>query len=417
MNSDDRDSRGERESTSDASSGTSEPETPSSSDSPDNGGESAAGRRDKTIGPAEGGESTEHPAETPVSEPPVSEPPAPYYDDPYAEGAGGKELVTTDPAARVAPLAPPPPPPPPSPVDELDDEEGGMSRMSFLEHLEELRTRLIRSLGGLVLAYMACLVFAQQLFLMIKDPFDQAIKTLPKELDARMVQSTAMEGFQLMYIKIPLLAAVFVAAPWLMYQAWGFVAPGLYKRERRWAAPFILSTAALFILGGVFGYFVALQFALAFLVGMSLEMGISAYVGVSSYFDNFVAIMLGLGLVFQMPIVIFFLTLIRLVTPSFLLNNVRYAILIIFVLAAAITPTPDVFNMIVFAGPMILLFYVGIFASYILVLTREGRRMPAKVWALLLLVLLAIGAGVVYYLHVVLGFPFTDQFPWMARPQ
>jgi sec-independent protein translocase protein TatC len=118
-----------------------------------------------------------------------------------------------------------------------------------------------------------------------------------------------------------------------------------------------------------------------------------------------------------MPIVIFFLTLIRLVTPSFLLNNVRYAILIIFVLAAAITPTPDVFNMIVFAGPMILLFYVGIFASYILVLTREGRRMPAKVWALLLLVLLAIGAGVVYYLHVVMGFPFTDQFPWMARPQ
>ncbi|HET9663322.1 MAG TPA: twin-arginine translocase subunit TatC, partial [Burkholderiales bacterium] len=208
MNSDDRDSRGERESTSAASSGTSEPETLPSAASQGNGGESVPGRRDETIGPGDAAESGEHSVETPVSEP------APYYDDPYAEGAAGKELVPAKPAS-VAPFVPPPPPPPAGPVDELDEEEGGRSRMSFLEHLEELRTRIIRSLGGLVLAYMACLVFAQELFLLIKDPFDQAIKTLPPELDARMVQSTAMEGFQLMYIKIPLLAAVFVAAPWL----------------------------------------------------------------------------------------------------------------------------------------------------------------------------------------------------------
>jgi sec-independent protein translocase protein TatC len=291
-----------------------------------------------------------------------------------------------------------------------------MSRMSFLEHLEELRTRIIRSLGGLVLAYLACLVFAQQLFLMIKDPFDQAIKTLPPELDARMVQSTAMEGFQLMYIKIPLLAAVFVAAPWLMYQAWGFVAPGLYKRERRWAAPFILSTAALFILGGVFGYFVALQFALAFLVGMSLEMGISAYVGVSSYFDNFVAIMLGLGLVFQMPIVIFFLTLLRITSPSFLLKNVRYAVLLIFILAAIITPTPDVVNMMIFAGPMILLFYVGVGASYLLVLHREERSLPWKWIILVLLGLALLTGGVLYYMHTQFGYQFVWQAPFFVRP-
>jgi sec-independent protein translocase protein TatC len=291
-----------------------------------------------------------------------------------------------------------------------------MSRMSFLEHLEELRTRIIHSLGGLVLAYMACLVFAQELFLMIKDPFDQAIKTLPPELDARMVQSTAMEGFQLMYIKIPLLAAVFVAAPWLMYQAWAFVAPGLYKRERRWAAPFILSTAALFILGGIFGYFVALEFALAFLVGMSLEMGISAYVGVSSYFDNFVSIMLGLGLVFQMPIVIFFLTLLRVTSPGFLLRNVRYAVLLIFVLAAIITPTPDVVNMMIFAGPMILLFYVGVGASYLLVLHREERSLPWKWIILVLLGLALLIGGVLYYMHAELGFQFVRQAPFFVRP-
>jgi sec-independent protein translocase protein TatC len=407
MSSDDRDSRGERESTSAASSGTSEPETLSSDASQGNGGESAVGRRDAAIVPADGVESGEQPVETPVSEP------APYYDDPYAEGASGKELVPTKPAVRS--VAPPPPPPPSGPTDDSDEEEGGMSRMSFLEHLEELRTRIIRALAGLVLAYMACLAFAQQLFLMIKDPFDQAIKTLPPQLDARMVQSTAMEGFQLMYIKIPLLAAVFVGAPWLMYQAWAFIAPGLYKRERRWAAPFILSTASLFMLGGLFGYFVALRFALAFLVGMSLDMGISAYVGVSSYFDNFVAIMLGLGLVFQMPIIIFFLTLLRITSPGFLLRNVRYAVLLIFILAAIITPTPDVVNMMIFAGPMILLFYVGVGASYLLVLHREKRSLPWK-WIILVLLgtALLIG-GVLYFMHAEFGFQFVRQAPFFVR--
>jgi sec-independent protein translocase protein TatC len=118
-----------------------------------------------------------------------------------------------------------------------------------------------------------------------------------------------------------------------------------------------------------------------------------------------------------MPVVIFFLTLIRLVTPTFLLNNVRYAILIIFVLAAAITPTPDVFNMILFAGPMILLFYVGIFASYLLVLSREGRKMPARVVLSIVLALLLAAAGTVYYLYAVKGYQLINQFPWLAAPQ
>ncbi len=290
-----------------------------------------------------------------------------------------------------------------------------MARMSFLEHLEELRTRLIRALGGLVVAYAGCLVFANQLFVLIKGPFDEAVASLPAGADAKMVQTTAMEGFQLIYIQIPLLAAVFVASPWLMYQAWAFIAPGLYKRERRWAMPFIFSTAGLFILGGVFGYFVALKFALAFLVGISQDIGVSAYITISTYFDNFIAIMLGLGLVFQMPILIFFLTLIRVLTPRFLLNNVRYAILVIFLLAAIITPTPDVVNMLLFALPMILLFYVGIGASYVLMFRREGRSIP---WGRIILVLLLIAAaiaGILYYMHTELGYQFVRQAPFFIR--
>jgi sec-independent protein translocase protein TatC len=146
-------------------------------------------------------------------------------------------------------------------------------------------------------------------------------------------------------------------------------------------------------------------------------MGILPMISADSYFNTGIAIILGLGVVFQMPVVIFFLTLIRLVTPTFLLSNVRYAILIIFVLAAAITPTPDVFNMILFAGPMILLFYVGIFASYLLVLSREGRKMPARVIVTAIVVLLLAAAGGAYYLYAVEGYQLINQFPWFIAPQ
>jgi sec-independent protein translocase protein TatC len=290
-----------------------------------------------------------------------------------------------------------------------------MARMSFLEHLEELRTRLLHSIYGLAIVYLGCLIFAKSLFQVLAGPFIGAVANYKPPLT--LTQLTVMEAFYVQYLKVPLVFGVFIAAPWLMYQAWAFISPGLYRRERRWAMPFILSTTTLFVVGGVFGYFVALRFAISFLVGVGLDIGVQPLISVDSYFNMAIAIILGLGVVFQMPLVIFFLTLIRLVTPNFLLNNVRYAILVIFVLAAVITPTPDVFNMIVFAGPMILLFYVGIFASYLLVLSREGRRMPARVVITIILALLLAAAGAVYYLHAVKGYQFLTHSPWIVAPQ
>jgi sec-independent protein translocase protein TatC len=352
---------------------------------------------------------------------PNTEPQKPtYYDDhEYPDGdlqpateAGGEVATETESKGQK-----PPPPPPPTGGDGSDggDDEDGMARMSFLEHLEELRTRILHSVYGLGIVYLACLVFAKQLFEVVAQPFLSAVKDFKPPL--MLTQLTVMESFYVEYLKVPLVFGIFIAAPWLMYQAWAFISPGLYRRERRWATPFILSTATLFVVGGVFGYFIALRFAIAFLVGVGVDLGVQPMISVDSYFNMAIAIILGLGVVFQMPVVIFFLTLIRLVTPQFLLNNVRYAILIIFVLAAAITPTPDVFNMIVFAGPMILLFYVGIFASYLLVLSREGRRMPARVVITIVLVLLAAAAGTVYYMHAVQGYQFVNHFPWLAAPQ
>jgi sec-independent protein translocase protein TatC len=335
-------------------------------------------------------------------------------DDPYADAPKAPAAATE---GKTESKAPPPPPPPPGGdgTDGGDEDDEGMARMSFLDHLDELRTRILQSIYGLGAVYLICLIFAQNLWTIVAEPFMGAVANYDPPL--RLTQIAVSESFYLVYLKVPLVFGIFVAAPWLMYQAWAFIAPGLYKRERRWALPFVLSTAALFVLGGVFGYFIALRYAITFLVGVGIDIGLESNISADSYFNMGIAIILGLGVVFQMPVVIFFLTLIRLVTPTFLLSNVRYAVLIIFVLAAAITPTPDVFNMILFAGPMILLFYVGIFAAYLLVLSREGRKMPASVIATLIVVLLAIGAGVVYYLHVVMGFQFSGQFPWLVPPQ
>ena len=129
-----------------------------------------------------------------------------------------------------------------------------------------------------------------------------------------------------------------------------------------------------------------------------------------------VSIELGLGIVFQMPVLIFFFTLLRIVSPRFLLEHVRYAILGIFILAAVITPTPDVFNMLLFAGPMILLFFVGIGASYILVYHREGKQLPwFRIILVSILILGTIIGGTIYYLQLQHGFRFVPEFPWFVR--
>ena len=354
---------------------------------------------------------------------------ASYYDDPYADEGqeaphGGSGTATASTAVVKPPAEtseqPPSPPPPPSGGDGGggDDEEEGMVRMSFLDHLGELRTRILRALIGLGIAYPLCLLFARQLFELVRGPYDMAVEQLPQyDSPLTLVAITPMESFHMLYLKIPILAAVFLTSPWLMYQVWAFIAPGLYKKERRWALPFVFSTATLFILGGVFGYFVMLRFALVFLVGIGFESDIQPMISVSSYFNLFVTLLLGLGIVFQMPVLIFSLTLLRITSPSFLLKNIRYAILIMFVIAAVITPTPDVANMTLFAAPMILLFYVGIGASYLLVWKRETGRMP---WGrIVIVVLLIVGlvlAGVLYYLHSELGYQFVDQFPWIVSP-
>ncbi len=319
----------------------------------------------------------------------------------------------------TSPAIPPPPPEPPSTTsgqktpEGEDEDDDGMLRMSFMEHLEELRVRIIRALGGVGVAFAICIFFSNEIWNAVRQPAATALKQLgfPGEL----AQITPTEAFSIIWIKLPVLAALFLASPWLLYQVWAFIAPGLYKKERRLAAPFILTTAGLFILGGMFAYFVAFRFGLGFLLGIGVDIGVRPMISMTEYTDLFINVMLGVGLVFELPVLIFFLTLLRIASPRFLIRHSRYAILLIVVGAAIITPTPDVYNLTIFVVPMILLYFIGVFASYLLVLSREGRRFPwgkVLMWTAVLIGLLALAlymAMSVYHVRFVPNWPFLSR--------
>lgn len=333
---------------------------------------------------------------------------------PYGEPPA--EVQPVEPPA-VAPLPKaelsrrPPAPPPPSDDDESDADDEGMLRMSFVEHLEELRTRILRALLGLVGAFLFSMFFTKELWRIVSEPAVAALTHLgvnPPEL----VAISPMEQFNIIWLKMPLLVSVFLGSPFVLYQVWGFISPGLYKREKRWAVPFIACTAGLFIFGGCFAYFVAFRYGIEFLLGIGRDVNVRPMVSIDQYFDLFVNVTLGVGLVFEMPVIIFFLTLLRLASPRFLLRHSRYAILGIVVIAAVVTPTPDIFNMMIFAIPMVALYFVGLFASFLLVLRREGKPFPWKALILVLLGLIALTGGLAYYfiwryhMHLVTHWPF-----------
>lgn len=322
------------------------------------------------------------------------------------------------PAVQGAAAAPPPAEPPAvkqpaEPEPDGDDEEDSMLRMSFMEHLEELRVRIIRALIGVAVAFAACIVFANEIWDAVRQPAANALTQLGYPPD--LAQITPTEAFSIIWIKLPVLAALFLASPWVIYQAWAFISPGLYKKERRLATPFILSTAGLFIMGGMFAYFVAFRFGLRFLLGIGANIGVRPYISITEYTDLFVNVMLGVGIVFELPVLIFFLTLLRIASPRFLLVHSRYAILLIVVAAAFITPTPDVYNLTIFAVPMILLYFVGVFASYLLVLSREGRKFPWGKVAIWTSVLLGFIAAAIYMAMSVYHVRFMADWPFLTR--
>ena len=228
--------------------------------------------------------------------------------------------------------------------------------MSSIEHLEELRKRLIWSLGFVVLAFGLCWVFAGDLYDIASAP----IRSNPA---VTLSVSRPQDIFSL-HVKVTLVTSIFLSAPFSVAQVWMFISPGLHRHERRYAIPFVLFGSVLFLTGGAFGYFVAFPLALQFLLAWIVESHLVLIIDASEYFNLFFTIIVALGIVFQIPAVIFVLSRIGLVDARILLKKLKYAVFGCVVVAAVITPTSDPGNMLVIAAPMVLLYCVGIVVAW-----------------------------------------------------
>jgi sec-independent protein translocase protein TatC len=236
-----------------------------------------------------------------------------------------------------------------------DQKRDAMPTMGFLDHLEELRTRLVYSIAAVAVGFFACWWKVEAIYDIMQRPIMKALRD--NGMSERLVYLNPTEPFNL-YLKIAALAGLFLTSPFVLYQVWMFISPGLYRNEKRYVVPFMVSTIALFTTGGYFGYKVVYPQALGFLIHFGRQF--QPMITIGEYTSLFLSIILGMGLIFEMPILIFFLALMGIVTTGFMWKNFRYAILLIFIIAAIVTPTPDVLNMCIFAAPMIALYVVSI---------------------------------------------------------
>ncbi len=257
----------------------------------------------------------------------------------------------------------------PEPRAPAESNEDSTSKMSFFDHLTELRQRILYSVIAIAGGLCVGLYFADDAFLILAKPMLAALRAA--KLADKLIYTSPLGPVQL-YITVGLYVGFVLASPFVLYQLWLFLAPGLYRHERRAVLGFLFSSVFLFLTGTAFGYFVLLPMTLTFLV--SIPGPFTAMISINEYFDMTLVILLGLGLVFQLPILVFFLTLFRIVTPAFLWNNFRYAVLVIAIVAAVVTPTTDILTMVIFMAPMLVLYLLSIGVSAAVVQRRQSEK-------------------------------------------
>jgi sec-independent protein translocase protein TatC len=245
------------------------------------------------------------------------------------------------------------------PAPQGDQEETPGAQMSFLEHLDELRTRIVRSGLAIAVGILISFAFINRISDFLLGP---TRRILPK--GSTMIYTQPGEAFSF-NIQIALIAGVILAAPVIMYQVWLFVAPGLYSNEKKLAIPFVALTTFGFVLGASFNHWVAFPVMMGFFASFNTP-DLAFLPRLEDVFSLYTKMLIGMGLVFQMPTVVFFLAKIKLVTAGFLWKNLRYAILITFIIAAIVTPTGDPVNQTIFAAPMILLYLLSILIAGIM---------------------------------------------------
>lgn len=247
-----------------------------------------------------------------------------------------------------------PPTPVATPAAEAVDGPG--ASMSLLDHLDELRRRVVRVAIGLFAGFLLCWWQADAILAWCQAPY----LAVAKEPLSVMAVSEAF----LVKVRLAFLASAFLTAPWVAWQAWGFIRPALHANERRLAVPFLVSVAGFFIAGGAFGYYVGLPFMLQFLLGQAAA-GFELDIRAESYVSTFTSTLLGLGFVFEAPVLAGLLARLGLLDHRWLIRRIRPAIIIITILAAVITPSGDIPTLLVFATPMLGLYAISIGVAWV----------------------------------------------------
>src|SRR5882762_2403698 len=255
----------------------------------------------------------------------------------------------------------------PVPPDE-DDDTPAAGKMSFLEHLDELRKRIVYSAIAIAVCVVIGFAFISKIVDFILAP---TRKALPPGV--KLIYTQPGEAFSL-YVQIALIMGVVLAAPVIMYQVWMFIAPGLYSNEKRLAIPFVFFTTFGFLLGAMFNHYIAFPFMMAFFASFNTP-DLAFMPKLDDVFGLYTKMLLGMGIVFQMPAVVFFLAKMQMITARFLIKHFKYAILIIFVAAAVITPTGDMMTQTIFAAPMVALYILSIVIAW--VVGPKRLRAPA----------------------------------------
>jgi sec-independent protein translocase protein TatC len=233
-------------------------------------------------------------------------------------------------------------------------ERAELPGMSLMEHLEELRKRIIHSAAYLAVGFVVAYLFHEKLYGFVQDPLDR--------LHIKLNYTHPMDALNI-YLQTALIGGAILASPFILYQVWLFIAPGLYQKEKRFVVPFMAATVGLFLTGAAFGYFFVLPGALKVLI-IDFGSRFNPIITIEEYTGFFLSIILGLGISFEMPILIFFLAMFGIVSPRFLWKNIRYAILLVFLVAAIITPSPDPWTMCIYAVPMLTLYMIGIAVAW-----------------------------------------------------
>lgn len=242
--------------------------------------------------------------------------------------------------------------------------------MTFLEHLEDLRKRIFYSFIAVIVVVIPAWLFSKDIYNILSRP---VTRYLPEGTKLAYTHLTA--PFML-YIKVSFLAAIFVTAPFIFLQLWYFVAPGLYKKEKKYVYPFVIFTSFFFILGASFGYFVAFPFACNFFLKMGSEF--QPVITVDQYFSLALRLLLGIALVFEMPTLVFFLSRMGIITSRWMIKNFKYAVLAVFIIAAVITPSPDMINQSILAVPMLFLYGLSLLIAFIFEKKKAKRKSEDK---------------------------------------